>query len=530
MRLVGILCLLALWPSAARAEWLQASSAHFVVYADDSERDIQRFSERLERYHAAMALVTGAETELPSPSNRVTVYVVRNEREVRALHGGNSKYIGGFYVPRAGGSLAIVPQVNSGAGAPTFSMTVLLHEYAHHFLLSTSAFATPRWLSEGSAEFMAAASFGTDGGVEIGKPAMHRAAELMLPQFAVDVKAADLIDPAAYEKRRSRSYDAFYGKSWLLYHYLTFDRARAGQLKTYIGLLVKGKSSREAGLEAFGDFDKLEADLDRYLQVRRMLMLKLPANLLKTGPVAVRRLSAGEAAVMPIRIRSKRGVDDEQAKALVTEARAVAARFPEDAAVLAALAEVEHDAGNDNEAVAAADAALARDPAEVNAYIQKGLALMQLAADARPDAQVATYEKARRAFLALNRRENDHPLPLIYNYQITVEVGREPSAQALLGLERAMTVAPFDLGLRMNLAMQQLRFGHHEKARANLIPVAYNPHGGGLAKAAAAAIERIDRDPKWDGSGLSGVSIEDDVAGEGGSDVRLWGTQVSGAR
>lgn len=516
MRLVVVLCLLALWPSAARAEWLQASSAHFVIYADDTERDIKRFSDRLERYHAAMAFITGAEMEPPSPSNRITVYVVRSEREVRKLYGANSKYLGGFYVPRAGGSLAIVPQIDSGAGASASSMTVLLHEYAHHFLMSTSAFATPRWLSEGAAEFMASTSFGADGGVEIGKPAMHRAAELLLPQFAIDVKAADLLDPAAYEKRRRDSYDAFYGKSWLLYHYLIFDKARSGQLKTYIKLLLQGKSSREAGLEALGDFTRLEADLDRYVK-SRMFKFTLPADLLKTEPVTVRRLSAGEAAVMPVRIRSKIGVNDGQAKALLVDARTVAARFPEDAAVLAALAEAEHDADNDKEAVAAADAALARNPAEVNAYVQKGRALMRIAADAAPDAQVAIYEQARSAFLTLNRRENDHPLPLIYNYQITVEQGRQPSAQSLRGLERATIVAPFDLGLRMNLAMQQLRAGHREKARLNLVPVAYNPHAGGLAKAAIAALERIDRDPKWDGSGMSAPAIGDDVASEGGS-------------
>lgn len=522
VRLIVMVGLLALWSSAAKAEWLQASSAHFVVYTDDTERDIRRFSERLERYHAAMAYITGVQTETPSPSNRVTVYVVRSAGQVRKLLGeGNNRYVQGFYVPRAGGSLAIVPQVSAGTSSPNYeltSMTVLLHEYAHHFLMSTSTFPAPRWLSEGSAEFMSAASFADDGGIEIGRPAMHRAAELVLPGFAADVKAADLLDPSAYEKRRSKSYDAFYGKNWLLYHYLAFDQGRVGQLHTYIGLLVKGKSPRDAALEAFGDLAKLEAELDRYLHTRRMKMLKLPADLLKTAPVAVRRLGAGEAAIMPIRIRSKRGVDEEQAKALVIEARAVAARFPEDPAVLAALAEAEIDAGNGQAAVAAADAALARNPGEVNAYVQKGLALMHLAAGAEPAAQVAAYEKARDAFLALNRREHDHPLPLIYNHRISVEQGRQPSGQALRGLERAVELAPFDLSLRMNLAMQLLHSGHRDKARLHLAPVAYNPHGGGLAKAAVAAIERLDRDPKWDGSGMPAGLTEDGAGDQGGSD------------
>lgn len=517
MRLILTLCLL-LWSPVAHAEWLQASSEHFVVYADDSERDIRRFSDRLERYHAAMALITTAKLETPSPSNRVTVYVVSNVRQVRELYGEGegSKYIGGFYKPRAGGSLAIVPRVDSSGSEPAFSMIVLLHEYAHHFLISSSSFPMPRWLGEGTAEFMAAASFGSDGGVEIGKPANHRAAELLLPGFARDVAVADLIDPTTYDKRQSKAYDAFYGKSWLLYHYLTFDDSRAGQLGRYLSLMAAGKSSRDAGLEAFGDFAKLEKDLDHYLKARRMIMLKIPPNRLTPGPVTVRRLSAGEAAMMPVRIRSRLGVDAEQAKALLPEARTVAARYPDDPAVLAALAEAEHDAGNNKESIVAANAAIIKDPSQVNAFLQKALSLLSLAEEAKPDEEAAAYRKARSAFIDLNRLENNHPLPLFYNYEILLKQGKQPDDLALRGLERAAELAPFDLGLRMTLALQQLRFGHRDDARSNLKPIAYNPHGGGLAKVAQQALARIDSDPKWDGSGVPDVAAIDDA--DAGSD------------
>jgi len=498
---LGLLLLL-LVPSAAHAEWLQASSDHFVVYAADSERDIRRFSDRLERYHAALAYIFKGRLDTPSPSNRVTVYVVSNAAEVRRLYGENSKFIGGFYIPRAGGSLAIVPRVSETGDDSDFATVSLLHEYAHHFLIASSSFAMPRWLSEGGAEFSASASFKSDGSVEIGKPAMHRAAELLIPGFARDVSVADLIDPTNYEKRNYKGYDAFYGKSWLLYHYLSFEPTRAGQLDRYGHLLLQGRSSREAGQQAFGDFAVLEKELDRYLQKNRMLMLKLPANLLKTGAVTIRRLSPGEAAMMPIRIRSSRGVDEAGAKAVLADARKVAAQYGDDPAVQVALAEAEHDGGNDALAIAAADAALAKDPTQVNAYVQKGLSLLRLAEKAKPEDQPAAYKRARSAFLALNRLENDHPLPLIFNYKIFTEQGLEPPPLALAGLERAMELAPFDLGLRMNLAMQELRFGKRDLARRNLAPVAYNPHGGGLAKAAQEALAKMESDPKWNGSGL----------------------------
>ena len=85
MRLFWIVLAALLLPGAAQAAWFEASSAHFVVYAEDSERDIRRFAEQLERYHEAMAVITRLEAPPPSPSNRVTVYVVRNAAAVQRL-------------------------------------------------------------------------------------------------------------------------------------------------------------------------------------------------------------------------------------------------------------------------------------------------------------------------------------------------------------------------------------------------------------------------------------------------------------
>lgn len=82
----------------ARAEWYEASSDHFVIYADDKDADIRRFSENLERYHSAMAYLMKREVDLPSPSIRVTIYVVGGEKEMRSLSG--SRTIGGFYIDR----------------------------------------------------------------------------------------------------------------------------------------------------------------------------------------------------------------------------------------------------------------------------------------------------------------------------------------------------------------------------------------------------------------------------------------------
>jgi len=126
-------------------------------------------------------------------------------------------------------------------------------------------------------------------------------------------------------------------------------------------------------------------------------------------------------------------------------------------------------------------------------YVQKGFALFDLAADAVNTDKA--FKDAREPFYALNKLENDHPLPLIYFYRSFAEIGLESTQNAIDGLEWAAQLAPFDLGLRMTVAQVQMRQGRYKAARFNLTPVAYNPHGGGSAGRARALLASIEGQP-----------------------------------
>jgi hypothetical protein len=263
-----LLPLLALLASPSHAKWMEASSNHFVIYADDTPSELQQFSLQLERFHSAMAFLLRSGDTVPSPSNRVTVYVVKSDRAVRKLAGDGAQFVYAFYQPRAGGSLAIVPAIDATSGTPSFSMIALLHEYAHHFQLSAARFPWPRWFVEGSAEFFASAKFEREGAVLLGMPANHRYAELV---YAKDVSAEDLLDPERYEKQERRGYDAYYGRAWLLYHYLTFSKDRPGQFDQYLTRMQQGQSSADAARSTFGDLAKLDQDLDKYLNQKSIM-------------------------------------------------------------------------------------------------------------------------------------------------------------------------------------------------------------------------------------------------------------------
>lgn len=57
-----------LWLSVqtAFAKWYEASSDHFVIYADDSEDDVREFANNLERFHAALKNVSSSGDKPPT--------------------------------------------------------------------------------------------------------------------------------------------------------------------------------------------------------------------------------------------------------------------------------------------------------------------------------------------------------------------------------------------------------------------------------------------------------------------------------
>lgn len=119
---------------------------------------------------------------------------------------------------------------------------------------------------------------------------------------------------------------------------------RPGQLTKYRAALANGATEWDAAQTAFGDLKVLDKELKAYLNKGKMRYLPIAADKLAVGPITIRKLSEAESAMMPIILESA-GVDEEY-KVLLPKAQAVAAKYPDDPAVLAALAEAEHDVGN----------------------------------------------------------------------------------------------------------------------------------------------------------------------------------------
>lgn len=459
----------------ARAAWMEASSDHFLVYGDVAPDRIAKFADRLERFDSAMrGGILNLPDERPAPANRLTVYIVNNEGAVQRLcgRGAQCQNVAGFYEGRASGSVAFSP-AHAGDGSE-FSLNadiVLFHEYSHHLLMGSRLAQMPGWLNEGLAEFASTAKISDQGAVEIGSPALHRAYDLI---YADQMPVAKLLTA---DRRKLAPDERFqlYSRGWLLADYLTFAKDRHGQLDHYLELVRGGQPGLDAGKASFGDLGKLDHELDAYKRQRTWPVFRISAEKLHVGKVTLRPLRPGEAAMMPYRMRSDRGVTPETAVPLADAARAAAAAHADDPWVEAVMAEIEYDAGNYDAAEAAADKAIAGDPGTIDALVYKGLVhLRRAAADkaATPD----SWREARSWLVKANHLQPDDAYPLVCYYD-SFRAARQPAPElAARGLERAGDLVPQDRGIQIRLAALYLQEGKLPLARTALAVLAFDPH------------------------------------------------------
>lgn len=497
IKLLSALLASPLLAGAAHAEWQVASSAHFVVYEDDTPEHVRAYATRLERYDRGMRLLHLMPEDKRGPSARVTVFVLGSTSDIHRLFGKGGQDVAGFYRGSAAGSVAFVPK-NSGeySNDGLTPQVILQHEYAHHFMLSNwTEAAFPEWFVEGFAEFHATARFRDDGSIIFGAPPIYR-------RYTIADSASmpiDLLLQPRPANLSSKETDGLYGRGWLLTHYLTFDPKRREQLASYIGALNSGKSVPDANKE-LGNVSGLDNKLNQYGQSQTFKSALFTPDQLPVGDITVRALTPGEAAIMACLIRSKRGVDKEHAGQVVTDARAVAANYPNDANVLNELAEAEFDAASTNDnnltdfaaAEAAADRAISSDPKSVHALLYKGMAQMAIANKTKT-IDASAWKDIRKWFLAANKIDPENPQPLALYYDSFVNSGQKPNNNAQDAILYAYALAPYDLELRVRAAVVLLEQGRLPQAKVALGPIAYQAEGrDGDKSPAIAAIASIN--------------------------------------
>jgi tetratricopeptide (TPR) repeat protein len=487
MRALPFLIFGLLLSAPARADWYQASSPHFLIYSDDRPEKIRDFALKLERFDQAVRKLRTMPELPPSNGNRVTIFVVRDEKAVRALAKDTTGFINGFYRASAEGSVAFVPRELENSNSADDINLVFLHEYSHHLMMQQLETPYPEWLIEGFAEFMASARFERNGAIALGLSAKHRAYSLNEgPSLPLETLLSGKYDKITVGERES-----IYGRGWLMTHFFVFDAARKGQLSAYLAGIARGVDALEAARSAFGDLTVLGRDLERYRRQSRLAAFRIPPEMLKTPSVEVTPLSPGAVAVMPFLVELKNGASREEVEKFIPQLRSMASQFAGDLLAETTLADAELALEKFDAAEAATDRALKTNPQSTDAMILKGRAIMERARKSE-DFDPKSFVPARQWFIKANKIDPEDPEPLMHFYLSYLLAGERPNANAIAALHYASNLAPQDPGLRLNSALQYLRDGKLKEARLTLAPIAYDPHGKDIAATARAMIAKID--------------------------------------
>ncbi|MEA3066361.1 MAG: hypothetical protein QOJ27_2822 [Sphingomonadales bacterium] len=493
------LALLACVPAAARAEWKEATTTNFVVYAEGGEAQLREFATKLEKFNFVLRAYHGV-TAPPSPI-KLKVYLFPTIAAVGKMAGGEG--VAGYYVPRARGLMMVGTRsrppgaVNARSGpdyAEIDSESILLHEYTHHFMFQYFPAAYPTWYSEGFAEFWGATNILPNDVVEVGQPVDYRYGSFVFNRW---LPVRKLLTAQSYAD--VPELDLLYAEGWLLVR-STFDDARqTKQLQAYLKAINGGASYEQAMNDAFGDVGGLDSRLHQYAGKGKFTVLRLPFRKIEVGPIAIRSVSPAEDAMMTLSIELGQGILKREAAEFAGKVRAAAGRFPNDPFALALLSEAERLAGNHDAAAAAADRLLAAAPGDARGLLQKALAEMaRLKASSSKDAKA--WSEARQLLVRASRVAANDPLVLEAFYDSYADQGLLPPDAAQSALYKAMELAPSDSDLRYKVAADFERRDMLEEAIAIIRPVAYElPHRKG--ESAKEKKRREEREEKNRGAG-----------------------------
>ncbi len=476
MRRLCLLISVVFFAAPAHAEWWEARTDHFIIYSQDDERDTRKFATQLERYDNALRSLQSVKFKpLTADWQRVTIFRLGDVKDIGRL--AHADGVAGFYKPelipveftpvRDSKELGSITARLRDSRTDLDPKSVLFHEYAHHFMFQYFPAGYPSWYVEAFAETLATIDLHDDGSFHLGNPPQWRSDDLFHSMLTTTPQSL----LASTAKPDFEDFYSYYSLGWLMNHYLTFEPTRRGQLQTYLKLVDEGVPSGDAARKAFGDLDKLAAEITRYKNKGRLYGADVkPANV--TAPsVAMRKLGDDEEAAIAIRVRSKAGVTHAEAGGVAADARDAARRFPNSVPVQLALYEAEFDAEHLDAAQAAADRALQLKPDSIDALIDKGQVLLE---KGKKDKQ---YLPQARTFLAqAHDIDPHHPAPLLYNYLTYWYSGQPIPESAAIGLEQAYLAAPHDRDLRLVLSRQLLSEKKGDLARDILLPLALNPH------------------------------------------------------
>jgi Tfp pilus assembly protein PilF len=254
--------------------WVEVRSEHFIVATNSNEKKGRQIADQFERMRAVF------KKALPrlqmDPGAPIIVLAVKDEKDFRALE--PTAYLAKGQVKLAGLFLHgldknyVLMRIDAEGEHP---YEVIYHEYTH-LLLARSAEWMPLWLNEGLAEFYQNTNI-HEKDVALGEPSEENIMLLrqnrLLPLttlFTVDQNS-----PYYHEENKG---SIFYAESWALTHYIEVKdyQEKSQRLIDYAGFLEQKIDPVTAATRAFGDLNRLQFELQQYVEKRTFSYFKMP--------------------------------------------------------------------------------------------------------------------------------------------------------------------------------------------------------------------------------------------------------------
>ncbi len=274
--------------------WFEARSPHFVVVCNAGEKQARKTARQFEQIRSVFRQYIVVASSHSSPV--ITIFAVKDERSLRALlpeywaTKGHTHPAGIFFYNL--GQFEAAVQLDAQGPNPYEG---LYHEYYHSLTMPYFP-GLPVWLAEGLADFFGNSEV-TEKEASLGEPNPNLIEELRESRL-IPLDVLFKVDQSSPYYNEQNQTSIFYAESWALTHYLMLgDNGSHKQLLlAYLQGLQQDGTPNEAVTKAFGDLNKLQKDLQRYINGSSFFQVNGPAPApIPDAELQTREISDAEA-------------------------------------------------------------------------------------------------------------------------------------------------------------------------------------------------------------------------------------------
>lgn len=466
--LAGLLFLSLLLPAATQARWLQARTANFIVYGEQSETRLRQIAADLDNYDRVLRILTATkQPPLPLP---LKIYLLDANSDLRRILPVGPA-TAGFYSCGHEGCAAFAGAGSWGTQDGVSGLEIVQHEYAHHFMWQYHSFPYPAWYVEGFAEYMMTIRR-QDEYFEVGRFNYNRARALLQESLMPVARLLNWAQDASDDQT-----GLFYAQSWLLVDYLFSSETLKVAMTRYFQLRLAGREEAAAFQEAFGyDHRQLDKDLQLYLRGKiKVLQFKLP-ELTRPEAVTVSALpvSADEVLLEDAAMRYGR-FDQAAAEQRVKRLTKILGMHPADVYVQRTLALAQVCAVQSEAAQASLDTLLKTAPEDAELLYWRARTEMEPARELQEERRLQLLAALPWLTRALKLERDDYRS--WYSFAVALQAKDSlPPDVAVQAMLNAYALAPQQPQNTLGAATMLMRAGRYPEARQILQLLAAQAH------------------------------------------------------